>query len=104
MNIEIKAKWVAALRSGDYQQGHDQLRTPENTFCCFGVLCDLHSKETGTEWQEGYMYMLNVGILPQPVANWADMKYFFQEDKLMEMNDENLDTFEVIADYIEDSL
>jgi hypothetical protein len=49
MNPEIKARWVAALRSGEYQQTTGNLRT-ENGFCCLGVLCDLHSKATGIEW------------------------------------------------------
>lgn len=47
MNPEIKAKWVAALRSGDYQQGYGQLRempdpvTGKRGHCCLGVLCDV---------------------------------------------------------------
>ena len=39
----VKALWVAALRSGDYKQGKDALRPTEDTFCCFGVLCNLHA-------------------------------------------------------------
>ena len=45
-------EWVAALRSGDYKQGHGTLcrdvptsiedrRSEEQTFCCMGVACDL---------------------------------------------------------------
>jgi hypothetical protein len=47
MNPEIKAKWVAALRSGEYQQGKAHLQTGDGKFCCLGVLCDLYRKETG---------------------------------------------------------
>lgn len=46
MNPEIKAKWLDALRSGDYTQGQRYLavknkQTGEFDFCCLGVLCDL---------------------------------------------------------------
>lgn len=49
---ETKAEWVAALRSGKYEQGKYTLRTPDNKFCCLGVYCDMkqipftmHNKE-----------------------------------------------------------
>lgn len=39
MDQELKAKWVAALRSGQYKQGdgclHDKA---SDTYCCLGVL------------------------------------------------------------------
>lgn len=41
MNPEIKAKWVAALRSGEYRQAQRKLRGNASDFCCLGVLCDL---------------------------------------------------------------
>lgn len=44
MNPEIKAQWVAALRSGTYDQGQDYLHTRNDTYCCLGVLCDLAVK------------------------------------------------------------
>jgi hypothetical protein len=34
----FKAKWVAALRSGDYQQGTGALSV-DGKFCCLGVAC-----------------------------------------------------------------
>ena len=36
----FKAKWVAALRSGDYQQGTGNL-DDMGKFCCLGVACRL---------------------------------------------------------------
>lgn len=36
---ENRAKWVAALRSGEYKQGKGKLRTRGNTYCCLGVAC-----------------------------------------------------------------
>lgn len=49
MNQERKAQWVAALRSGKYEQGQGYLHQNNWTgelFCCLGVACDL-------AWQEG---------------------------------------------------
>jgi hypothetical protein len=47
---KLKTKWVAALRSGKYKQGRSQLKQTRNTdngdpvttFCCLGVLKDIH--------------------------------------------------------------
>lgn len=47
---EIKAAWLEALRSGDYQQTKSILRGHDNTFCCLGVLCDLAAKDGMGEW------------------------------------------------------
>lgn len=35
---EFAAKWVAALRSGEYKQCDGQLASP-NGYCCLGVAC-----------------------------------------------------------------
>lgn len=42
MDADLKAKWVAALRSGAYAQGrHCLLSTDGQRYCCLGVLADL---------------------------------------------------------------
>lgn len=44
----LKAKWLAALRSGNYTQGQNALiRIKESTreYCCLGVLCDVLVKD-----------------------------------------------------------
>src|SRR6478736_3165412 len=49
MNQEIKERWLAALRSGEYKQADGYLNImsldPEQTefdgFCCLGVLCEI---------------------------------------------------------------
>lgn len=47
MNREWKAKWIAALESGRYQQTREMLRRKEDSpdypagFCCLGVLADI---------------------------------------------------------------
>jgi len=49
MKQEIKKRWVAALRSGEYRQGKIQLKK-ENKFCCLGVLCDIVKDELNLSW------------------------------------------------------
>lgn len=75
MKEEIKNKWVAALRSGEYKQGNGRLRDSANGFCCLGVLCDLYSKEKEVPWtfvNVRFPYFLNENaILPSEVAKWA---------------------------------
>ena len=56
MKPEIKQKWINALRSGEYEQGRKSLRD-RNKYCCLGVLCDLHAKETGNKWVEDQYYL-----------------------------------------------
>ena len=62
MKTEIKAKWLDALRSGDYEQGTMRLRSRNDRFCCLGVLCDIAEKE---------------GIVTATlVENMGDWRYF----------------------------
>ena len=77
MNQQIKQQWVAALRSGDYQQTTGELRNGSG-FCCLGVLTDLYLKEVGVEWmgndEDGFMFpKFNEEVLPYEVMDWADL-------------------------------
>lgn len=94
MTPELKAKWIAALRSGEYQQGRGRLRTDDNRFCCLGVLCAV----TGREFIEadsttGYQQLIEATELPYRVSN-----------KCIDMNDISRCSFMEIADYIESHL
>lgn len=114
MDPVIRARWVAALRSGEYPQGHGALRVGDGNFCCLGVLCELAVKdgvisppvETNGYWQ----YSGESGTLPLPVADWAKVggnQVPPSGDGLAvaEMNDGNADRapwpFAQIADAIE---
>lgn len=78
MNPEIKARWVAALRSGEYPQGKHALRTAEG-YCCLGVLCDLAVRAGVIEAHEpdsdswGYGDNRESQTLPYQVARWAGL-------------------------------
>lgn len=45
MTPELKAKWVAALRSGEYKQGQARMKRIHEddtaSYCCLGVLCEI---------------------------------------------------------------
>ena len=79
MNPEVKKKWVAALRSGDYKQGQGRLKSSENEYCCLGVLCDIYKNEVGGKWQEEFSRSTFIDIdgaksqcVPSPaIRNWA---------------------------------
>lgn len=72
-------KLVAALRSGEYEQARDALRR-DDYYCCLGVACDLHRKETGQgRWEpipKAPTYFYNSSsegsdaILPPSVQQW----------------------------------
>ena len=76
MNPEIRARWTAALRSGDYQQGREQLHYG-GTWCCLGVLCDLAEKDgviTSTDSGQGWRsYGGCHDYPPDAVVNWAGL-------------------------------
>lgn len=87
MNSEVKAKWLEALRSGEYEQGEGYLDVLEadgtRKFCCLGVLCDLAVKDgleieftrtenggTGFYGNAGERYSESA-FLPKAVQDWA---------------------------------
>ncbi len=87
MKKEIADKWVAALRSGEYQQGTERLhaladftdgcREVKKGHCCLGVLCEVAIKDglkvhrLTTETSEYYDYANEA--LPVSVREYAGM-------------------------------
>lgn len=117
MNPEIKANWLAALRSGKYRQGTHRLRTKciksnEESFCCLGVLVDI-------AWPNEWKYICNTYGLKDI---WSNTDEFFfeaslsptklneakltkeQQSELVALNDIRRASFAEIADYIEKNL
>lgn len=116
MNPEIKARWVAALRSGEYKQGKNKLCS-DGKFCCLGVLCDLYSKDHSVEpgqWADngtGKWYFGSKYALPTPVIEWAEtgtnspmVKLLTHKDYLAALNDAGTHNFNDLADLIEAQL
>ena len=82
LNEVIKKRWVAALRSGEYEQGFDELQPDPGKYCCLGVLCCLHAEETDSEWESpdgtsdsclGDSYYYSRMTLPDIVVKWAEL-------------------------------
>lgn len=111
MDPVIKAKWVAALRSGEYNQDDGELRSRDG-FCCLGVLCDLHSRETGTEWGTDTLgnptYGGRRGHPPWFVDEWAKFATIRVQiggkTQDLDYHNDNGRTFLEIAQAIEDQL
>lgn len=81
---DIKARWLAALRSGEYVQGKQALRRSDVDggvrYCCLGVLCDLSTVDGVGHWaQDSDMFVTQTdeginyegGVLPMAVVVWA---------------------------------
>lgn len=119
MNEEVKAEWVAALRSGDYPQGAGMLRSATSDgYCCLGVLCELAVKHgviqppKKTLWG-AYLYAHEFGdesrdsSIPRRVAEWAGLDGpdpVVKAAYLSEWNDVKDADFPQIANMIEEEL
>jgi hypothetical protein len=111
MDYQIKQLWIDALRSGEYKQGRGRLKR-DDAYCCLGVLCDLHRKETGAKWWRSRdpgvdEYLCSSAALPMQVTCWAGLKQDDPRTKgvqtLAQLNDSGMD-FQTIADIIEKEL
>ncbi len=113
MDADLKQRWVAALRSGEYTQGTNSLvanapGTGQPTHCCLGVLCEL--LEPGGDWSSYRSGKHNSGEdLSANACDRLGIPYGFAL-KLVNMND-GLDAysgnprpFAQIADHIEQEL
>ena len=99
MNKRVKKLWVKALKSEKYRQGVERLKMG-NFFCCLGVLCDLHAKETGNNWSNGGRYFGERGGLPHEVVVWAEVSHcdpIIGGFSATSLNDEEEKNFEQIA-------
>jgi len=81
MQPDLKAEWVAALRSGKYRQAHQALRDGD-CYCCLGVLCDVIDP---TGW-DGAVYDGEDNELSRHVRERAGITPEQMED-LMWLND-----------------
>jgi hypothetical protein len=112
MTPELKSKWLAALRSGKYEQGHGALNS-NGKMCCLGVLCDV----AGYEWLpsgDGDYLCCDAGTYS--IENEQERLALGLEDDIQEisysMNDGRFGTkeeyrvysFAEIADFLEKNL
>jgi hypothetical protein len=126
MNPDVKAKWLAALRSGRFKQATGALRRNltvdgrnlpvDYAYCCLGVLCEIAVKEgvIPPADPEGF-YDEESMTLPIRVREWAGINGYnpsipYRRDpdgkaisSLAEANDKGY-SFNQIADLIEEHL
>lgn len=118
---EIKKEWVSALRSGKFLQGSDNLRSVDNEYCCLGVLCEIEGLETSAN-RTNFEYIFPNGEedgyyeSAEPPSFWFNEFFETYEilddsisptkvmEYLIEMNDREYNTFDEIADWIEENL
>jgi len=119
VNEDVKRQWVAALRSGKYEQGRQRLEK-DGRFCCLGVLCDLAVKagvveRVHGEYEHGVVGFArpsdpegpNASTPPWAVVKWAGMDSDLMAltiRALINLNDIKGLSFEEIADRIEEQL
>lgn len=112
MPKELKEKWMAALRSGEYEQGRDILHDGKGAYCCMGVLQmvvdgevevspfypDKASGYPSPEWLErnGIICLLNTG--------WAENEtdILLGDHKASVWNDKHNMSFPEIATIIDE--
>lgn len=105
---EARAEWVAALRSGEYNQATGQLAT-ETGYCCLGVACEVAKMHGVIQSYDPLQ-----GGMPGTVAAWLGFENDGSGDGLLEeppagseyrsltsLNDINKWSFDQIADVIE---
>ena len=106
MDPEVKARWVAALRSGEYKQGKFALCTRSgfqgqegDTFCCLGVINEV--ERLGCDDDEACL------VRAHPVhraRTKLDIVPHRAQKFLADMNDGHGWSFSKIADWIEENL
>lgn len=111
MNDNAK-KWVAALRSGEFEQGAGCL-AKHGKYCCLGVACMVYQQEVGDlityTARSGHRYFNGQdGALPDAVREWLGLGSdngrmehtgHSNRDSLTEINDRGT-PFSEIADII----
>lgn len=102
MDLNLRNRWLDALRSGKYKQGRHFLRNNADEFCCLGVLCDIYdpNKWKKREGDNAYIYDDNsISSLPSYLRK--ELGKAFQRD-LIYFNDTDSLSFLEIADWIEE--
>jgi hypothetical protein len=92
---ELKTKWIAALRSGEYTQCHGRLEVVEGdtvSNCCLGVL----NRVLGVSNAQEVYAPLDQLLASGPVSTGSEIRA-----ALASLNDHRCKSFAEIADFIE---
>jgi hypothetical protein len=101
----FKAKWLKALRSGEYKQGRSRLKKKTDTgfeFCCLGVACEVAKSKIVLRKMPAYIISSDAvkGISKVPVILRGTCGV---ADKLASLNDDG-NSFKRIALWIDKNL
>ncbi len=115
MNKERVMAWVAALRSGEYEQTQGCLHK-DNAYCCLGIGCVVAMKgglelELGTSYANRVTYDGHAGGMPGKVREWfggdpaitITAIYNGEQHSLADLNDVYSLSFNQIADCLEET-
>lgn len=101
----MKDKWVAALRSGEYEQGYSTLKDTSGRYCCLGVLQHVLDGDVEHTLTKGLSFPLGLPSERWVVDNNIELRsdWVPQESSysLYSLNDRGEHTFDDIADIIE---
>lgn len=97
MDKELKAKWVEALRSGEYKQCRGDWHRDDG-YCCVGVLLKVKEHNMQSGHLRRVAAALGISDLPDKEYEAGSMQ------NLIDMNDRDGKNFAEIADYIEANL
>ena len=111
LDPNFKAKWVNALRSGEYKQANAYLRRQRLSgdfgFCCLGVLCDVSGAQWNGDGEHGTLDSFDVKRVDEAfLSDWMLKRVGLSDEEQKELakrNDKG-ESFEMIADYIEANL
>lgn len=107
---EFGQRWLAALRSGEYEQGESYLQNNSGKYCCLGVACRMdHPEEdllhkffidsSGVEYNKKNYISRNLErSMPELLRGGNDSNEFVR--LVADMNDTGK-SFAYIADWIE---
>lgn len=110
MDVDLKTRWVEALRSGKYKQGVGYLRTIDEQFCCLGVLADINNEKWQKRKNEDCYFIVDStdkmfpekkGALGPKYDNFISTT---ARSRLILMNDMGGSGFLDIADWIEENV
>ena len=99
-NVPFIKEWIAALRSGLFEQTSGKLRSLDNKYCCLGVACALKDNSKWTTMEKEYHWNREYNLWPQDFQDEVGLT----GDEVRELwhrNDTRLHNFNQIADYLE---
>ena len=107
MDKRVLDLWLTELRSGKYKQGTRRLKHGDE-YCCLGILCEVHAKETGQSFSEDDSYLGDLRVLPSKVMEWSGISdsegghiLIHNKEHLLTAHNDAGVSFNVIADALE---